>query len=540
MRAACLSAVCLGWLIPCAAAGEKWEWPGDAEKRPLRDEIDEAGPSHPWAGEYYEGDGLGHNLSLTLSPKGTFILESSGCTGSSPTERGRVRRIGDTLRFEGTKSYWLADKDFHVVTWGARAYLLREGELVRFANYVNRGWEPSYGRRGHFMMRRGAGLKLATGRPKVPASIEPLILDRVVDASVISVGRPISNSTEPWPVGGIKTLVELDAGSRDGLSAGLELPLRGGADGEATVVSTKERTSTAELVSTTTPNIGWRVSTRYDDRRDLPPPDRPFRIKAVGSSPRDYPPLNEALHIWTGEVPFAGAEAHGITVIEVGRVHVELTSRDLLSDKFIAARFEEAAAGLGANARRMTMYYYPELKDERPGPWPVVMDIPVYRVEHHGRPLGPLDFASSCREGGCSYWGQTVAGLRVNSTRYAKEIEKAFKESRCALLRLSRGQCDGWNELKVQDLDARQLAAFRDLWDLMENRGLVARHEPQYERKWRDPLEREAETRLARVRSADPKAYDEYLMYRDERNAGYDSRRPEVPVGPIPVKRKPL
>ncbi len=37
--------------------------------------------NHPWAGEYYAGDGLGVNTFLTIAPKSGFVFEWHGCLG---------------------------------------------------------------------------------------------------------------------------------------------------------------------------------------------------------------------------------------------------------------------------------------------------------------------------------------------------------------------------------------------------------------------------------------------------------------------------
>src|SRR5262245_36189497 len=38
-------------------------------------------PSHPWAGAYYQGDGLGVNLDLDLAPKAGAAFLWRGCLG---------------------------------------------------------------------------------------------------------------------------------------------------------------------------------------------------------------------------------------------------------------------------------------------------------------------------------------------------------------------------------------------------------------------------------------------------------------------------
>lgn len=515
MRALWLLAAAFA-VVADAAPVKRFEWPGDAQKRKLRAEIREAGPGHPWAGEYYEGDGLGMNLYLMLSPKGSYYFSRSGCTGSGPSEEGKIRQTGSVLRFEGAKSYWL-EQEFHVVNWGERAYLLKKDEIVSFANYVNRGWEPRYGAHGVFLMRHGPGFPLASGRPKLPKEYEKLLLDRVVDASVVAVGAVKSTSTESWKPEQRTTVVELDAGSQDGLSPGLELPLRGGADGNATIVAVQERTSTAELTSTTTPRIGWRVSTRYDDSRELAPPERPYLIKTIKTSPKTFSPIQTDPRVLSGEEPFAGAAESGFDVVETARIEVSLATRDLLMGEHMDKKIAEAARAAGANAYRMTMYYIPKLEDERPGPYPIVMTIPAYRVEFRGRPLEKLDFNFSC--GGketCKPWEVARASLLVNASKYEIERRKIYADSKCKVLGLSARQCAGWSTLEVESLSPEQQTKLRNYWDLGVNEGLVRELEPLYEAGWQRDLDREFEARIKPVQERDPRAYDEYLMLKEE------------------------
>jgi hypothetical protein len=66
----------------------------------LRSEIRRLGSSHPWAGEYYYGDGLGVNVVLTLAPQGGCVATWRGCLGMYGKNYGPVSIHGDRLHVE--------------------------------------------------------------------------------------------------------------------------------------------------------------------------------------------------------------------------------------------------------------------------------------------------------------------------------------------------------------------------------------------------------------------------------------------------------
>src|SRR5262245_58497227 len=55
--------------------GEDAEREFSKRRASIMTEISAAGPSHAWAGEYYEGDGLGENVYLCLAPNAGFAFE---------------------------------------------------------------------------------------------------------------------------------------------------------------------------------------------------------------------------------------------------------------------------------------------------------------------------------------------------------------------------------------------------------------------------------------------------------------------------------
>src|SRR5687767_13739491 len=60
-----------------------------ARERAFRDELT-AFQEHPWAGEYYYGDGLGVNVRLLLTPQSGFVFQWRGCLGVYDRNHGAV------------------------------------------------------------------------------------------------------------------------------------------------------------------------------------------------------------------------------------------------------------------------------------------------------------------------------------------------------------------------------------------------------------------------------------------------------------------
>src|ERR1700730_15103618 len=93
--AVCLVTICL--VVTYAAIRDKAKFSTQAEneararKGKIQAEIKGLG-EHPWAGEYYEGDGLGVGISLSLAPESGFVFEWHGCMGVYDRNYGELRR----------------------------------------------------------------------------------------------------------------------------------------------------------------------------------------------------------------------------------------------------------------------------------------------------------------------------------------------------------------------------------------------------------------------------------------------------------------
>jgi hypothetical protein len=185
-------------------------------------------------GEYYLGDGLGLNWTLSLNAAGAFSFEWDGCMGrydesegSATLEDGFVRLVPTKAREQGVGKplplRWLP------VPWGDRMYLLSEDDVPLFASYVNRGWEPRSGAHGLFLLRRDDWQKPAAGPPRLPDRWMPFILTKPVEARVTRVlGRHRA---------------EINAGSQQGVQPGMLLTVIGRkrewADVRATAVAAR-------------------------------------------------------------------------------------------------------------------------------------------------------------------------------------------------------------------------------------------------------------------------------------------------------------
>lgn len=181
---------------------------------------------HAWAGEYYKGDGLSENCYLSISPKQGYVFEWYGCLGLYDRNYGSVSAQGHELHLQYTLSSQrrpgLGLAPILVpVSWGNRHYLVPNDEIIEFCNAVNIGSERNW-ESGRFFLRRGDPTETPTSFPNVPEEFKPYLLQKPIDAKILSVGK---YTTEPsvveWKFK--ITPVTIDAGSASGLRVGMEL-----------------------------------------------------------------------------------------------------------------------------------------------------------------------------------------------------------------------------------------------------------------------------------------------------------------------------
>lgn len=251
---------------------------------------------HAWAGDYYEGDGLGVNRCLTLAPKGGFVFEWHGCMGCYDRNYGPVSESNGHLRlhftFPNSRGGFQGLPDsFTPVVWGERHYLVADDGFVDFCNAFNS--DPAGFRPHTALLRKGDEAKPLRGKPPVPPEYARYLLDRPVTASVIAVDKPTPR-TSRFGTKHLDFTLTLDAGTTSGLLEGMELRVIEPAsvwqsgkvirveenrcevriiqDAPEAIKKTDTRPPTAAEPEwqPPAPSTRWRFSTRASYGRDLP------------------------------------------------------------------------------------------------------------------------------------------------------------------------------------------------------------------------------------------------------------------------------
>lgn len=249
---------------------EQAEKTAQALRQAIREEIKTLG-KHPWAGEYYAGDGLGMNITLCLAPKAGHVFEWHGCLGLYDRDYGAVGwsegRLRLSLTFTRNRKSLPIAEEMSLVPWGDREYLIPVGEIVEFCNSVNDGAEPRTTRRGLHLLRVGDEAKAVEGFPAVPEAFKPYLLTRPIDAKITGVvGMTERPSKEKVKVRDVSII--LNRGKSDGLLVGMGLHVIEPAYAFGPVYVTKVYASQAEATMTQVgekeqPRVGWKVSTRW-------------------------------------------------------------------------------------------------------------------------------------------------------------------------------------------------------------------------------------------------------------------------------------
>src|SRR6266581_3002863 len=116
--------------------------------------------NHPWAGEYYAGDGLGVNTTLSIAPKSGFVFEWHGCLGLYDRNYGAVTWTNGRVRLSFTfenqrKGFQGIAPELVSIAWGPRRYLVPTDDIIGFCNSINDGREPRSGVHGFYLLRKG-------------------------------------------------------------------------------------------------------------------------------------------------------------------------------------------------------------------------------------------------------------------------------------------------------------------------------------------------------------------------------------------------
>ena len=169
------------------------------------------------AGDYYQGDGLGANLSLKLRASGSFAFTWAGCGGLYGENNGPAAVKSGVLRLAPTKpnqrDHFGTDTRFYPVRWGKRVYLLTAEDIPGFCNAVNLGEEPRKTAYGRFYLGEGQWKKPVKGSPTLPEAFRSGILSASIQGEVTGLITDHSG----W----------LNLGGMDGVVPGMAFKLKG-------------------------------------------------------------------------------------------------------------------------------------------------------------------------------------------------------------------------------------------------------------------------------------------------------------------------
>ncbi len=151
-----------------------------------------ANTSNSWAGHYYEGDGLGANIRLSLAPDAGAVATWSGCLGLYEANHGSLQQNADGL----IRMNYVAPNDpsgigfpseLLAVTWGERQYMIAPDRLPAFATAINHGYEPRNQSYGMFLLREGDEKKPIGGVDTLPEQVRGLVRTQPVEVSIETV-----------------------------------------------------------------------------------------------------------------------------------------------------------------------------------------------------------------------------------------------------------------------------------------------------------------------------------------------------------------
>ncbi|MDZ4859635.1 MAG: hypothetical protein SGI88_11695 [Candidatus Hydrogenedentes bacterium] len=251
-----------------------WDAPESEER--LRVTIEQEIGSldtHPWAGCYFMGDGLGTNIQLTVAPKSGFTITWHGCVGLYGHNYGTVIEKDERLVLvpelpNNAGEFASFDLEYIPVEWGERHYLVAAAAVSNFCNEVNSGWEPRKRIHGMTLLRRGNENKKAEGLPELPAQYKKFLLPKPIHAKILSVGSGVHQDEIIPGEHPINHEVTIDAGAQDGVYEGLEFYVAEAVIAPTiTITSVQPESSTGNYSRASSelyplPEPSWKLSTR--------------------------------------------------------------------------------------------------------------------------------------------------------------------------------------------------------------------------------------------------------------------------------------
>ncbi|QWF15654.1 hypothetical protein [Lysobacter capsici] len=182
---------------------------------------------HAWAGDYYEGDGLGMNVRVLIAPGAGVSSTWRGCTGMYAQNEGEVLMQADgSLKLNyahSTDGPFKLPTQLRPVRWGERVYLIGASDPMTFINSINMGEEPRTTPYGHVLLRKGDEDKAVVGLPDLPADQLAAIRSVALNLKVTASRRTSSEHRYGYCTDAYD--LTFDRGTVDGIRPGVELRL---------------------------------------------------------------------------------------------------------------------------------------------------------------------------------------------------------------------------------------------------------------------------------------------------------------------------
>jgi hypothetical protein len=165
----------------------------------IRHELEQNDAREYWEGIYYGGlPALNERMTrLFLSKKRGYL-----CLRTHAEDTGTIRQNGSHLILTSDHGDWgpghcTDAKEFVLVPWGARLYLIEVTRIVEFCNAVNAGDEPRTEAQEPFLLREDDWKKKVKGWPSIPKPWQERYL---IKSPVECVVRTVGEYSESIPV----------------------------------------------------------------------------------------------------------------------------------------------------------------------------------------------------------------------------------------------------------------------------------------------------------------------------------------------------
>lgn len=228
------------------------------------------------------------NVSICLAPRAGLTYTWHGCLGLYDANHGDITESFDggikvkLVIDEHASTYEYMSSTLYFVKWGDRRYLVPEAKMMDLVNNYN---QSGYARSGMFGIprkedtdkpqQRYSDDNEPDGKPQLPEKWAKLLLDKPVAFKVTAV-RDRTSRTVTGDVLTCIAQIDLDKGSKDSVTVGMEIEYRVGWDsGTITIDKVDEHTCTGTFRTygdkkklLEPPPVGTVISSKVDNQID--------------------------------------------------------------------------------------------------------------------------------------------------------------------------------------------------------------------------------------------------------------------------------